>query len=273
MNTTLPTGNRKPGRRAGLHPRRIASTGWLLISLVTLIVAPFWLAGATGNALWIAAPVAVTLLYVLARERRRCLAFYRSLWPRAWLPALGWALLALATTLGFGNLIDRAPAGTPLDWSLGLLFNVHGDAGVNGFAIPLATPWLALLYVPPALLSLPLLAWWEEEMFRRGTRGLRSACVRSVWFGLLHLTAGVSLGSCIALGAAGLLFSLVYWRALHSSSWAEARDELPPRARSLLLPVGDGAQARETYAVYRATQVHLLYNVIGVLAIVATSGI
>lgn len=253
--------------------RLVASAAWLLTSLVALIIAPFWLAGATGNALWIAAPVVATLLYVLARERRRCLAFYRSLWPRDWLPALAWALPALAITLGLGDLIGRAPAGTPLDWSLGLAFNVRGDAGVNGFAIPLITPWMALLYVPPALLSLPLLAWWEEELFRRGTRGLRSACVRSVGFGLLHLTAGVSLGSCVALGAAGLLFSLVYWRALHNSSWSGVRGELPGWARSPLLPAGDGVQARESYAVYRATQVHLLYNVIGVLAIVATSGL
>ena len=271
MTRYLAPGYGRGGRRPRL--RLLTSGAWLLAILLALIVAPFWLAGLTGNALWIAAPIAGTLLYVLMREWRRCLAFYRSLWPLAWLPGCAWALLALGITLGLAGLIARVPSGTPLDWSLGLLFNVRGDAGVNGFAIPLTTPWLALLYVPPALLALPLLAWWEEEMFRRGTRGLRSACVRSVWFGLLHLTAGVSLGSCIALGAAGLLFSLVYWRALHDTTWAVARDGLPGWARSLLLPDGDGRQARESYAVYRATQVHLLYNVIGVLAILATSGL
>src|SRR5579875_1336569 len=79
------------------------------VLLVTTIL-PFALAGLTGNVLWIAAPVALTLVYILLREAPRCLLYYRSLWPRAWLPALLWAGAALATTVGIGALLSAAPS-------------------------------------------------------------------------------------------------------------------------------------------------------------------
>lgn len=240
-------------------------------ALLALVVLPFLLAGRTGNALWIAAPVLATLVYALLRELPRCLAYYRSLWPLAWRRALLTALAALNVTLGLGAALSRLPPGGPLDWSLGSLFDVGGAAGVNGFAIPLGTPLLALLYAPPALLALPLLAWWEEDIFRRGTRGLRSALIRSTLFGLLHITAGVSLGSCIALGAAGLVFSAAYAHALRDPSALEQRAALPASVRALLLPRASGARAREDFAVFRATQAHLIYNVVALLAILLTS--
>lgn len=249
------------------YVRPIAVTFLLVAGLAVLVVLPFILAGRTGNSLWIAAPVAVTLIYVVLRKAPFCLAYYRSLWPWAWLPALGAASLALLLTLGLGEVLSLAPAGSPLNWSLGTLFGVGSDAGVNGFAVPLTTPWLAAVYAPPALLALPLLAWWEEDIFRRGTRGWRSALVRSALFGLLHLTAGVSLGACCALGAAGMIFTLVYWRALGDAEAFTHRMALPETVRRRVLPRHGGRGALEDYAVFRATQAHLLYNVVGVCVI------
>jgi hypothetical protein len=234
---------------------------------VTVTLLPFALAGVTGNGLWIAGPVVVTLLYVALRETPRCLAFYRSLWPRAWATSLLIALGAMAVTLGIGQILSLAPASSPLNWSLGTLFGVGGDAGMNGFAIPLTQPAFALLYAPMAVLALPLLAWWEESIFRRGTRGFASAIVRSSLFGLVHVTAGVSLGACIALGCAGLIFTLAYWRALQDAQAASQRSALPAWVTRRILPAERGRTAREEYAVFRATQAHLLYNAVGITAI------
>src|SRR5580698_9971391 len=75
------------------------SAAWGLVAVIA-VVAPFALAGATGNSLWIAAPVVLTLVYVAARETPRCLAYYRSLWPTAWRAALIPAGGALMVTLG-----------------------------------------------------------------------------------------------------------------------------------------------------------------------------
>jgi hypothetical protein len=265
--------NQSPRRRGGawrrmLSGRLLAYIILLTLGLTLLSAAPFAVAGMTGNALWIAAPVAATLLYVLIRETPRCLAYYRSLAPLAWLPALAAALVALAVTLGIGAVLNLAPSSSVLDWSLGSLFHVGTDAGINGFAVPLSIPWMAAIYAPPALLALPLLAWWEEDIFRRGTRGWRSALARSTVFGLLHLTAGVALGACVALGAAGLVFTWVYRRALRDPDAAARRAALPAWARERVLPhAPTGPRPIEDYAVYRATQAHLLYNVIGVCVI------
>jgi hypothetical protein len=264
----------RPLSRPPFSPRRLIElcgpAAWGVVA-VLMVVGPFALAGATGNSLWIAAPVALTLVYVAARETPRCLAYYRSLWPAAWRTALVPACGALIVTLSIGGALSLLPADQPLNGSLGSLFKIGGDAGANGFAIPLVTPWLALLYVPLALLALPLLAWWEEEVFRKGTKGAASACKRCALFGLLHVTAGVSLGICIALGCAGFVFTLVYWRALRDPRAAEHRDALPQWVRVRVLPLQKGRRAAEQYAVYRATQAHLVYNAIGVAVIVVSA--
>lgn len=268
MRTAARARVRRGGRwRRLLGPRPLGYALLLLLALVLVSVAPFAVAGLTGNALWIAAPVAATLLYVLVRETPRCLAYYRSLAPWDWLPALGAALLALAATLSIGSLLPL-PRQSILDWSLGSLFQVGAAAGMNGFAVPLGVPWLAACYAPPALLALPLLAWWEEDIFRRGTGGWRSALVRSALFGALHVTAGVTLGACCALGAAGLVFTWVYWRALRDPRTTARAATLPPWARVRLLPSATHSRRTiEDYAVFRATQAHLIYNLIGVCAI------
>jgi hypothetical protein len=236
-------------------------------ALVTTTVLPFALAGFTGNGLWIAAPVVLTLVYVALREMPRCLAYYRSLWPGAWAPALLAALVAMAITLSIGQVLSLAPASSPLNWSLGSLFGVGGDAGMNGFAIPLTQPVFVVLYAPLAVLALPLLAWWEESIFRRGTRGMAAAVRRSMLFGLVHITAGVSLGACLALGCAGFIFTMVYWRALRDPHQSLHRAALPRWVTRRILRADRGRSALEEYAVFRATQAHLLYNAVGITAI------
>ncbi len=262
-----------PPRSASPMRRLIAlclAGGWG-VAAVLAVLGPFALAGATGNPLWIAAPVGLTLVYVAARETPRCLAYYRSLWPTAWVSALAGALAALVVTVGIGGAQSLLPADQPLNGSLGALFKVGNDAGANGFAIPLVTPWLAVVYAPLAMLALPLLAWWEEDIFRGGTGGLASAGKRCTLFGLLHLTAGVSLGICVALGCAGFVFTLVYWRALRDSRAEKHRAALPSWVRTRVLSLPTGRRAAEQYAVYRATQAHLVYNAIGVTIILAST--
>ncbi len=266
--------NPLPPSGPGFSMRRLTalcvSAAWGAVAVLA-VLGPFALAGSTGNSLWIAAPVALTLVYVAARETPRCLAYYRSLWPWAWRAALVPACGALIVTVGIGGALSLLPSDQPLNGSLGALFRVGSDAGANGFAIPLVTPWLAVVYVPLAVLALPLLAWWEEEIFRKGTKGAVSACKRSALFGLLHVTAGVSLGICIALGCAGFVFTLVYWRALRDPHAAEQREALPTWVQARVLPLKKGRRAAEQYAVHRATQAHLVYNAIGIAVIVVSA--
>ncbi|HWE63598.1 MAG TPA: hypothetical protein VHB98_17940, partial [Chloroflexota bacterium] len=69
-------------------------------------------------------------------------------------------------------------------------------------------------------------------------------------------------------GAAGMIFTLVYWRALRDPGAASSQAALPLWAsRRVLSYAPIGRLPREDYAVFRATQAHLVYNVIGVCAI------
>jgi hypothetical protein len=94
------------GPRSTTPARRLIALclagGWG-IAAVLAVLGPFALAGATGNPLWIAAPVGLTLLYAAARETPRCLAYYRSLWPTAWVSALTSATAALVVAVGMGG--------------------------------------------------------------------------------------------------------------------------------------------------------------------------
>jgi hypothetical protein len=251
--------------------RRLVIGALSLCALLALVLIPFAAAGFSHNPLWIALPVILTLAYVALRESPRCLAYYRSLWPRDWLPALGFALFALLVTSGTVLLLDTLPAWCQMDWSLGSLFAVGSDAGMNGFTIPFTNPLFAALYAPAAMLALPLLAWVEEDIFRRGTKGVGSALRRSAAFGLMHITAGVTLGASIALGLAGFVFTVVYWRALSDPRPDAARASLPAWTANRVLPISVRGRAAEHYAVYRSTQAHVVYNVVGILAILAFS--
>ena len=77
-----------------------------------------------------------------------------------------------------------------------------------------------------------------------------------------------SLGACIALGCAGFIFTLVYWHALQDPEAATHRADLPGWVTRRILPAKHGRAAMEQYAVFRATQAHLLYNAVGITAIV-----
>jgi hypothetical protein len=252
------------------HRRVLVLSVWLAL-LATLVLAPFAAASVLHNPLWIAVPVFITLGYVAVREAPRCLAYYRSLWPTAWLPALGTALIALIVTSGSMVLLGILPEWCQMNWSLGALFSVGGDAGMNGFSIPFTNPIFAILYAPAAFLALPLLAWVEEDVFRRGTTNLRSAIRRSTAFGLMHITAGVTVGASIALGLAGFVFTVVYWRALKSPEVEAERARLPWWAAQRVLPQRTSGTSAQQFAVYRSTQAHVVYNVVGILAILLFS--
>ena len=59
-------------------------------------------------------------------------------------------------------------------------------------------------------MALPHFAKIEEVLFRSGTKGIGSALIRSLIFGLTHMLAGISLGYALALTVAGLWFSYQY---------------------------------------------------------------
>ncbi len=82
----------------------------------------------------------------------------------------------------------------------------------NLMAAPLSLRIVGPMFWMLLMLSVPLLAHAEEEMFRAGTRDWADGCKRSVLFGLCHCVMGVSLGTGLALSLPGLWFYLCYRR-------------------------------------------------------------
>lgn len=239
-------------------------TGGLMIMLaiVLLSLLSFVVAGRTGNPLWLTAPTLPYLAYVLRRHFRRCLGYYRSLWPWSWASAAGLAVVALSLTVALFVAETFFIPATLRDWSLGTLFHIGALSGSNAAIVPLSYPALAALYAPALLLSLPLLAWIEEDIFRKGTTTWANGIARSVAFGLAHLTMGVSVGGCLALSGAGLVFTHAYFRALDDKKAVERLDRLPHWA---LIALFQPRLGLTEYAVFRATQVHLVYNALAVI--------
>ena len=104
----------------------------------------------------------------------------------------------------------------------------------NLLMVPLFHPWLIAPFVLLLAFLLPRLALTEERLFRAGTRDWRRGVVRSVLFGLAHLSMGIPLGAALGLSIGGLWFTYQYFRG----------------------------------GVPRSTIYHLAYNVIALIVIV-----
>lgn len=86
------------------------------------------------------------------------------------------------------------------------------EAGTNLMAAGVQIPWFALVFIPLLALNMPRLARREEEVFRRGTRSVGDAWLRSIRFGLVHMVVGVPLAAAVALILSGWIFTWCYWK-------------------------------------------------------------
>lgn len=71
--------------------------------------------------------------------------------------------------------------------------------------------WFGLLFVILIAFNLPILAKFEEEMFRAGTITWLDVVWRSIIFGLAHGLVGVPFGACLGISLAGAGFSILYF--------------------------------------------------------------
>lgn len=93
-----------------------------------------------------------------------------------------------------------------------LLDSSTGAGGQNMIIAPTTIPYVGSLFLLILIFALPRFAEIEEEIFRRGTPNWKSGFIRSVVFGLIHCTAGVSIGIGLALSVAGLWFTYQYFK-------------------------------------------------------------
>jgi hypothetical protein len=131
---------------------------------------------------------------------------WRHIWP---VPFVLAGVVAVATTL------VRVPG---LDWGWWSALGGEGNPvfGSNDSTVGTVWEWLIpacfLILLIPAL---PLFAYAEEQMFRRGAEhwSSRRRAVKVVQFGLVHALIGIPIGTAIALSVGGAYFMAVYLRA------------------------------------------------------------
>jgi hypothetical protein len=101
---------------------------------------------------------------------------------------------------------------------------VLGQSGDGGWTSQLVAVAMLLVLVA----AIPVLAYGEEDLFRRGTEHrsalgrLRSASL----FGIIHAAMGIPLGVAVALTVAGLWFTNRYSVAYHDADMSRSA---PPR--------------------------------------------
>jgi hypothetical protein len=85
----------------------------------------------------------------------------------------------------------------------------------SGTALEWLVPAAFMLLLIPAL---PLFAYAEEQMFRRGAEMWtpRKRVVKVVQFGLVHALIGIPLGTALALSVGGAYFMAVYLRSFRA---------------------------------------------------------
>ena len=141
---------------------------------------------------------------------------WRHIWP---IPFVLTGVVAVATAtwqvpgLNWGWWTALGGQGNPVFGS-----NDSTSGTVWEWLVPAA---FLLLLIP----ALPLFAYAEEQMFRRGAESWapRKRALKVVQFGLVHALIGIPIGTALALSIGGAYFMNVYLRSYRSTqSTAEA---------------------------------------------------
>ncbi len=168
---------------------------------------------------------------------------WRHIWP---IPFVLVGVIVVATAL------VRIPG---LDWGWWSALGGQGNPVFGSSDSTIGTVWewlipaVFLLLLIPAL---PLFAYAEEQMFRRGAERWSTGrrALKVVQFGLVHALIGIPIGTALALSVGGAYFMTVYLRAFR-------------------------AMPSEVEATLESTRAHTAYNgsivTLVVVAVIATA--
>jgi hypothetical protein len=131
---------------------------------------------------------------------------WRHLWP---IP------LVLAGVIGLAALLWQIPG---LNWGWWTALGGQGNPvfgsndSTNGTVWEWLIPAVFLILLIPAL---PLFAYAEEQMFRRGAESWSrpKRALKVVQFGLVHALIGIPIGTALALSVGGAYFMATYLRS------------------------------------------------------------
>jgi hypothetical protein len=129
--------------------------------------------------------------------------------------------LVLTAVVAAASVLLLVPG---LDWGWWTALGGSGNPVTGGTDQTVGTIWewlVPLVFVSLLTPALPLFAYAEELLFRRGAEHWTSQqrVVKTVQFGLIHAVIGVPIGVALALSIGGAYFMSVYLReyARHAS--------------------------------------------------------
>lgn len=156
----------------------------------------------------LAAWLPLLFLVVLPQYRWITVGIFRMFWRGVVSPDYRWVpVVAIAMITGLVLVNDKLKRldQSWLEWSL------FKGKKANVTLLPLVSRYSWLIYLPLLVLVVPLLAWIEEYIFRYLIHG---GMIGVLWggffFGLVHLTAGVTLRMSLCLTGHGLVLVALY---------------------------------------------------------------
>lgn len=147
---------------------------------------------------------------------------------RAIVAEIGWrhvwpVPVVLAGVVAAASLLMLVPG---LDWGWWSAFGGEGNPvfgsseATAGTFVEWAIPAIFVVLLIP---TLPLFAYAEERMFRRGAQNWSRPhrVVKVIQFGLVHALIGIPVGTALALSIAGAYFMRVYLREFSTTASGE----------------------------------------------------
>lgn len=140
---------------------------------------------------------------------------WRHIWP---------VPFVLAAVIVAAAVLVQVPG---LDWGWWSAFGGEGNPVFGSNESTAGTVWewlIPAVFMVLLIPALPLFAYAEERMFRRGAQhwGPRRRAIKVVQFGLAHALIGIPIGTALALSVGGAYFMVCYLREFRSSHSAES---------------------------------------------------
>ncbi len=139
---------------------------------------------------------------------------WRHLWP---------VPFVVAGVIGVASLLLQIPG---LDWGWWSAFGGAGNPVFGSSESTTGTVWEWLVpaaFIAMLIPALPLFAYAEERIFRRGAHAWSGAkrTVKVVQFGLVHALIGIPMGTALALSVGGWYFMACYLRGFRRTGSVE----------------------------------------------------
>ncbi|MCX6736203.1 MAG: hypothetical protein NTZ13_03920 [Candidatus Parcubacteria bacterium] len=164
----------------------------------------------------LAAGFAVYTVFSELYRNKENLSFIWNIWRRFRLGMFLQVLVLIVVMITTAVFLSQNVPYLHYGW-LNIILKNGGNIIIAPVVVGTQSPYLAVRILPPIflfalLLAVPFMANFEERIFRKGYYTWGKMIQHSIYFGIVHLIAGISLAVAIALIIPGLFYAHKYQR-------------------------------------------------------------